>query len=140
MSGPVFSIEFPASPECVGTARIFAAAVARHYGSDAMEIEDVKIALSEACTKAISHAGADSTETVAVRATVGPGMLTYEVNGHRRSELLQSARTAAESAQTEENMIALSAELIGALFPDAEFVDTDEGTFFRFSVPAPSAA
>lgn len=136
----MFSIEFPASPENVSTVRIFAAAVARHYGSDALEIEDLKIALSEACGRAISHAGTDSGETISVRATAGPGMLTFEVNANLRAELLRSSETAGGEMQTEEQMIALSAELIGALYPDAEFIDTDEGTFFRFSVPAPRAA
>ena len=36
-------------------------------------------------------------------------------------------------------MLALSAELISALFPDAEFIDTPDGTFFRLSVLAEGA-
>jgi anti-sigma regulatory factor (Ser/Thr protein kinase) len=136
----MFSIELPASAEHISTARIFAAAVARHFGCDAGDIEDLKIVLSEACGSAISHSGPGSDEPVKVRATPSPGALTFEINGHRRRELEKSAASATSDGNTEEQMLALSAELIAALFPDAEFLDTPEGTFFRLSVAAPSAA
>ena len=135
----MFSISFPAEPVHVSTARIFSAAVARHYGADAADVEDLKIALTEACGSAISHARSRNSEPVRVAATPGAGMLTYEVNGHRRTELLNTP-TSDHEQSTEEQMIALSAELIGALFPDAEFIDKPEGTFFRLSVPASGAS
>jgi anti-sigma regulatory factor (Ser/Thr protein kinase) len=131
----LFSIEFPPEAVHVSTARIFSAAVARHFGADPADIEDLKIALTEACGSAISHVNDGSAEPVRLAAVPGGGMLTFEVNGHRRGELLRSDSPAAEPT-TEEQMIALSAELIGALFPDAEFIDKPEGTFFRLSVPA----
>lgn len=135
----MFRISFPAEPLHVSTARIFSAAVARHFGADAADIEDLKIALTEACGSAISHAKSGISEPVRISATPGAGMLTYEVNGHRRTELLNTP--AGEIWQsTEEQMIALSAELISALFPDAEFIDKPEGTFFRLSVPASDAS
>lgn len=134
----MFSISFPAEAVHVSTARIFSAAVARHFGADAGDIEDLKIALTEACGSAISHARAGNSEPLRVAATPGAGMLTYEVNGHRRTELLNTPPSDLEQS-TEEHMIALSAELIGALFPDAEFIDKPEGTFFRLSVLASDA-
>jgi anti-sigma regulatory factor (Ser/Thr protein kinase) len=136
----MFSIELPASAEHISTARIFAAAVARHFGCDAGDIEDLKIVLSEACGSAISHSGAEPAEPVKVRATTSPGILTFEINADRKGELERSAASATTGVDTEEQMLALSAELIAALFPDAEFLDTPEGTFFRLSVAAPSAA
>lgn len=123
----------------VSTARIFSAAVARHFGADAADIEDLKIALTEACGSAISHAKTGDSVQVRVAATPGAGTLTYEVNGHRRTELLNTSISGIEGS-TEQHMIALSAELIGALFPDAEFIDKPEGTFFRLSVLASGAA
>lgn len=136
----MFSIELPASAEHISTARIFAAAVARHFGCDAGDVEDLKIALSEACGSAISHSGPGSNQPVKVRATPSPGILTFEINADRKSELERSAEAATASENTEEQMLALSAELIAALFPDAEFLDSPEGTFFRLSVAAPTAA
>jgi anti-sigma regulatory factor (Ser/Thr protein kinase) len=135
----MFSIELPSSAEHISTARIFAAAVARHFGCDAGDIEDLKIVLSEACGSAISHSGPGSNQPVKVRATPSPGILTFEINADRKSELERSAESA-PSENTEEQMLALSAELIAALFPDAEFLDSPEGTFFRLSVAAPTAA
>jgi serine/threonine-protein kinase RsbW len=135
----LFSISFPAEAVHVSTARIFSAAVARHFGADAADIEDLKIALTEACGSAISHAKTGGSESVKLSATPGAGMLTYEVNGHRRTDLLNTPGGEIEQS-TEEQMIALSAELIGALFPDAEFIDKPEGTFFRLSVLASGAS
>lgn len=135
----MFSISFPAEGVHVSTARIFSAAVARHFGADAADIEDLKIALTEACGSAISHAKTGGSEKVRVAATPSAGMLTYEVNGHRRTDLLNTPTGEIEQS-TEEHMIALSAELIGALFPDAEFIDKPEGTFFRLSVLASGAS
>lgn len=134
----MFSIEFPAKAEHVSTARIFSSAIARHFGADPADIEDLKIALTEACGSAISHVESGSAEPVRLAAFPGGGLLTFEVNGHRRGELLSSPAPAGEPT-TEEHMIALSAELIGALFPDAEFIDKPEGTFFRLSVPVGAA-
>lgn len=134
----MFSISFPAEPVHVSTARIFSAAVARHFSADASDIEDLKIALTEACGSAISHADPGGSDPLRVVATPAAGMLTYEVNGHRRTELLDAASHELEQT-TEEQMVALSAELIGALFPDAEFIDKPEGTFFRLSVIASGA-
>ncbi|CAN5888400.1 hypothetical protein BH23ACT12_BH23ACT12_05410 [soil metagenome] len=134
----MFSIEFPAEAVHVSTARIFSAAVARHFGADPADIEDVKIALTEACGSAISHVKDGSPEPVRVAAVPERGMLTFEVNGHRRGELMPPASSNAD-LNTEQHKIALSAELIGALFPDAEFFDRPEGTFFRLSVPAGGA-
>jgi hypothetical protein len=134
----LFSISLPAEPVHVSTARIFSAAVARHFGADAADIEDLKIALTEACGSAISHSRTGDSEPVRVAATPAEGMLIYEVNGHRRTDLLNTP-SGEVGESTEEQMIALSAELIGALFPDAEFIDKPEGTFFRLSVLASGA-
>jgi anti-sigma regulatory factor (Ser/Thr protein kinase) len=131
MEPPTFTIDFPPQADFVSTARIFCGAVARHYGCDPADIEDLKIALSEACSSAISHSGTGSQEPVRLAATPQDGLLTFEVNGHRREELED---VSGDADDTGRQMLALSAELIAALFPDAEFVDTPNGTFFRISV------
>lgn len=133
--GRAFSIEFPPNADHVSTARIFSAAVARHFGCDAADIEDLKIALSEACGSAISHTGRQGAEPVRLVASPADGFLTFEVNGHRRGEI-QDTAVAGAMGNTDQQMVALSAELIAALFPDADFIDTPEGTFFRISVAA----
>ena len=134
----MFSINFPAHADHVSTARIFCAAIARHYGCNAADIEDLKIALSEACSSAISHRARSAGEPLRLVASPGDGLLTFEVNGHRRQELETRAALGAVG-DTDQQMLALSAELIAALFPDAEFLDTPDGTFFRISVEANTA-
>ena len=134
----MFSIDFPAEADHVSTARIFSAAVARHFGCDASDIEDLKIALSEACSSAISHSGPGSHDPVRLVASPEGRLLTFEVNGHRRRQL-KASEDAGIGPDTNQQMMALSAELIAALFPDAEFIDRPEGTFFRISVPTGAA-
>jgi anti-sigma regulatory factor (Ser/Thr protein kinase) len=50
-------MRFPAEPALIGTARLFASSVAAHEGCSADRREDVKLAVSEACTLLI-EAGA----------------------------------------------------------------------------------
>ena len=57
-----FSVTLPARAGLVGTIRVFASAVARHYGLADEIVEDVKLAVSEACTDPIdAGAGGDVT-------------------------------------------------------------------------------
>ncbi len=54
-----FSLEFACEPDFISTARLFAGAAARYYGCDEDVVQDVKIAVSEACTNAVkAHADA----------------------------------------------------------------------------------
>ena len=69
-----FSLEVPPEPHQVRTARLFAAAVARHFGTDEERIEDLKVAISVAATnsnKAHRDAGVDEAVTIAAAASDG---------------------------------------------------------------------
>lgn len=46
----------PAKPEYVGIIRLTASGVANRIGFSYDEIEDIKVAISEACTNAVNHA------------------------------------------------------------------------------------
>ncbi|HEX6923454.1 MAG TPA: ATP-binding protein, partial [Bacillales bacterium] len=46
----------PAQPEYVGVVRLTASGVANRAGFTYDEIEDIKVAVSEACTNAVNHA------------------------------------------------------------------------------------
>jgi anti-sigma regulatory factor (Ser/Thr protein kinase) len=48
-----FTVTVPAHAGLVGTLRVFASSVARHYGLSDDVVEDVKLAVSEACTDAV---------------------------------------------------------------------------------------
>ncbi|MFL5766495.1 MAG: ATP-binding protein, partial [Actinomycetota bacterium] len=48
-----FTLELPSEPISIGTARLFSATVARFFGTQEEAVEDLKLAVSEACTVAI---------------------------------------------------------------------------------------
>jgi serine/threonine-protein kinase RsbW len=64
-------LEIPPEAEHVRTARLFAAAAARHFALDEERIEDLKVAISEACTNAINAHGATAVEDP-IRVAVKP--------------------------------------------------------------------
>jgi serine/threonine-protein kinase RsbW len=74
------ALEIPPDPEQVRTARLFAAAAARHFDIDEERVEDLKVAVSEACTNAIqSHAEAGLADPVRITATVVPGGVRFAI-------------------------------------------------------------
>ncbi|MCT4605898.1 MAG: ATP-binding protein [Marinisporobacter sp.] len=50
-----FSISVPSKPEYVNVIRLTASAIASRMEFDIEEIEDIKVAIAEACTNAIEH-------------------------------------------------------------------------------------
>jgi serine/threonine-protein kinase RsbW len=132
-----FSLEFTSEPDFISTARLFAGAAARYYGCDEDAVQDVKIAVSEACTNAVKAHGSALISTP-VRVVVRPdgdrvefqvvdagGGFKHEGNGGGRR---MDAETLLESG--------IGLQIIQALFPDTEVGPNSEGgTTVRFSVP-----
>jgi serine/threonine-protein kinase RsbW len=132
-----FRLEFSSEPDFISTARLFAGAAARYYGCDEDSVQDVKIAISEACTNAVKAHGS-ALIAMPVRVTVHPDgdHIMFEVidcgggfdrdggNGERSKDpeaLLESG---------------IGLQIIQALFPNTEVGSNSEGgTTVRFSVP-----
>lgn len=55
------NISLPSKPEYVSIARLTASFVANQMGFDIESIEDIKLAVGEACNNAILHSGTDKT-------------------------------------------------------------------------------
>ena len=73
-------LAIPPDPEQVRTARLFAAAAARHFEIDEERVEDLKVAVSEACTNAIkSHMTAGLSDPVRIVAAPVTGGLRVTV-------------------------------------------------------------
>ena len=53
--GESLSISIPNKPEYVGVVRLTTSAIASRMGFNVEEIEDIKVAVAEACTNAIVH-------------------------------------------------------------------------------------
>ncbi len=63
-----YVLDVPPHPGYVGTARLFAGAVARRFGADEDSVEELKLAVSEACTGAIRAQADSATAPVRVEA------------------------------------------------------------------------
>jgi serine/threonine-protein kinase RsbW len=130
-----FSLEFSPSAEHISTVRIFGGAIARHFGFQESAIEDLKIALTEACANALQHRAVDSDGSIRVRAAMEQEELSFEVEGVQGGQPPVQVDGEQEPLQTSgEQALALGAELISTLFPDAQFVEGPSGTLLRFSV------
>ena len=56
----VISIKLPSKPEYVSIARLAASVLGNNVGFDIEEIEDIKVAVGEACNNAILHGTSDA--------------------------------------------------------------------------------
>lgn len=129
------SLALPADARYVSVARLFAAAVARDLGCDDELVEDVKVAISEACTNAIkAHNSASVPDPVAVGVGVSAELLSFEITdkggGFSPEPVVADATP---SSGLFEGSLGLL--LIRSLFPDATIAANPlGGTTVRFSV------
>jgi serine/threonine-protein kinase RsbW len=133
-------LAIPPDAGYIAMARMFAGSVARHYGVDEDVVEDVKVAVSEACTNSVkAHHDSGTTEPIELRARALDGGLTFEIvdSGKGIDTALQTAideSAATPAAGLYEGSLGLT--LIRSLFPGAEILRNDDrGTTVRFVVP-----
>ena len=118
-------VNIPAKAEWVAVARLTVAAVASRLQFSVEDIEDVKLAIAEACTNSIQH-GAPS-DTIAIACEVGNDELRITVRDRGQGLRLESVGETGfkEDGRTEE----LGVFLIRALMDSVEYrVDAREGT------------
>jgi hypothetical protein len=127
-SAESFNLSVPAEAGHITTVRTFAAAVARRFGFDEDVIEDVKLAVSEACAGPID-AGVEGEIELLVR----------DEEGALRYEIRSAAWTAPAPPSIDGALIDPSA-LVRALFDDAERLDDDGYAVTRFSTASRAAA
>jgi anti-sigma regulatory factor (Ser/Thr protein kinase) len=123
-----FSITVPSRAGLVGTIRAFASAVGRHYGLDDGLVEDVKLAISEACTDPV-QAGAGGEISVTVRAD-GSGLACEVTSQSWEPSAVEGSRDLPESVDP---MTLDRLNLVRALFPDADRVERGDTVKVRFS-------
>jgi anti-sigma regulatory factor (Ser/Thr protein kinase) len=138
-----FLLEFPPEAHYVSTARIFGAGVARTFGADEDLVEDLKIAVSEACTNAIK-AREQGTVDGPVRLWVRreEDLLSFEAEDTGIQPAGDSPEPIIPSSGSTSEDIArrLSLETIRVLFPSTEIVPSDKGGGnIRFSLPLPGS-
>jgi serine/threonine-protein kinase RsbW len=76
---PELEIEFPRKPEYVRTVRQAVAVLARLHGADDGAVEDIKLAVSEACNTAVSSVGEPGDSPVELLARGGAEGLVIEL-------------------------------------------------------------
>jgi anti-sigma regulatory factor (Ser/Thr protein kinase) len=118
-----FTLELPPEPISIGTARLFSATVARFFGTQEEAVEDLKLAVSEACT-------------VAIRANEAAGRrIRLLIEGGRPDLAFSVPDGGSTVTDRTDPLDVASGELILALFPSAEVAATTEGRAdVRFSV------
>ena len=118
-AGDILSLDVSSDPSLLSTARLFAATAARIAGCDDDVVADVRVAVSEACTRAIR--GADGAAgSVRVIAEVTDGGFTVTVEGP-------------DGPAAPDDLPGV--DLLGSLFPGAERrIDGDRATL-RFTTP-----
>jgi hypothetical protein len=123
VNGDALALTLPSRAEHLGTARSFVAAVARHFSVAGEAVEDLKLAVSEACVDALS-AGTP----ILVRAEEAGGSIAFSVDA-------PESDGDADGTGADELGALGRLELIRALFPDAAVVQVDGRRAIRFSVP-----
>jgi hypothetical protein len=107
--------------------------VAHHFRCDDGDIEDLKLVLSEACANALHHLGDGLGDGVKITAEAEGELLSFEVAGAREVDYPSLESSGPDASG---HPLMLGGELIGALFPDAEFGQGPEGPYLRIRVGA----
>ncbi len=135
LAGEVIELEIPARAEFVSLARLVVSALASSDSNLADErIDDLKLAVSEACTNAIeAHDAAGSSERVLVRCLAGAD--TLEVCVEDRGHGFDPTGLPDHPPVTDPDRLkyerGLGIPLIKALVDEVEFKPTAEGTAVR---------
>jgi len=134
-AGEVIELEIPARAEFVALARLVVSALAASDSNLADErVDDLKLAVSEACTNAIeAHDAAGSSERVRVRCKTGSEAL--EVCVEDRGHGFDPAGLPDHPPVTDPDRLkferGLGIPLIKALVDEVEFSPTADGTSVR---------
>lgn len=122
-TGEGYKIEVPGTSDFVSTARAFVAAVARSVDLGEPVVEDLKLAVSEACTLCIAGRASESAEPLVVILETDPNGVTIRI--------ADSVRRADGSPKE-----SLGQDVIRALFPEAR-IRLDDGAEITFSSHGP---
>lgn len=127
-------LRFSASPEHVRTARLVAAAVARRAGVDESVLDELRLAVGEACSRAVGlHATHGLTSPVRVVLTEGEKLFSIEV-GDDAAGAVPAPREQPAAEGTEESD-ELGLAVISGLVDDVEVVSDTHGGRIRMSWP-----
>ncbi|WP_329038622.1 ATP-binding protein [Streptomyces sp. NBC_00178] len=140
---PTVELRFSAQPEHVRTARLVAAAVARRAGVDEAVLDEVRLAVGEACSRAVGlHRSHDITAPVTVILTEEEKAFSIEVGDGLSSSGGAATSSGASSgggpddpeadADSEDEM---GLAVISGLVDDMEVLSGEDGGVIRMTWP-----
>jgi anti-sigma regulatory factor (Ser/Thr protein kinase) len=131
---PTVELLFSAQPEHVRTARLVAAAVARRAGVDEAALDEVRLAVGEACSRAVGlHRNNGIEAPVQVRLSEDDKKFSIEVADEVPGTASGSAPDSADDAADDEGEMGLA--VISGLVDDFEVLDGEKGGVIRMSWP-----
>jgi serine/threonine-protein kinase RsbW len=120
----VVELRIPCKAEWVALARLSVAAVASRLSFSIDEIEDIKLAVAEACTNAIQHA--NGSQFIDIRCEAVDGGLRISVRDHGTGARAEHIRS---RDLEDERVGGLGVFLIRSLMDDVQYdVQPDQGT------------
>ncbi|MEU2623488.1 ATP-binding protein [Streptomyces sp. NPDC007157] len=130
-------LRFSALPEHVRTARLVAAAVARRAGVDEAVLDEVRLAVGEACSRAVGlHQSAGITDPVRVALIEEEKQFSIEVGDDApRSVPVDRATGAAPDADVEAEEDEMGLAVISGLVDDVEVTAGEHGGLIRMTWP-----
>ncbi|WP_165985146.1 ATP-binding protein [Streptomyces sp. YIM 98790] len=130
-------LRFSASPEHVRTARLVAAAVARRAGVDESVLDELRLAVGEACSRAVGLHAVHGL-TTPVRVTLSEGETAFSIEVGDDAPLPGAAApggpAAGQSGEGEADELGLA--VIRGLVDDLEVTSDARGGLIRMSWPA----
>lgn len=75
----ILKFSVPGKPEYVGTVRLAVSSLANCAGFDIEAVEDIKVAVSEACTNVVCHCKPNREDCYEVACEVGDGRISISV-------------------------------------------------------------
>jgi anti-sigma regulatory factor (Ser/Thr protein kinase) len=131
---PTVELLFSAQPEHVRTARLVAAAVARRAGVDEAVLDEVRLAVGEACSRAVGlHRGNGVEEPVRVMLTEEEKKFSIEVADEVPQGSGAGAAPDAGDELSDEGEMGLA--VISGLVDDVDVTETAAGGVIRMSWP-----
>jgi serine/threonine-protein kinase RsbW len=137
----IVELEIPARPDFLSLARLVitgAATIEPTFSDD--RIEDLRLAVSEACTNAIeAHASAGHSERIVIRCDLAVDRIEVEVTDHGGGFDPDTAHAAPDAEHPERLLFesGLGIPLMRVLVDETEFQVTPSGTMVRLVVSRP---
>ncbi|MFE3827645.1 ATP-binding protein [Streptomyces sp. NPDC059092] len=135
-------LRFSAQPEHVRTARLVAAAVARRAGVDEAVLDEVRLAVGEACSRAVGlHRSHGVTEPVRVVLTEEEKTFSIEVGdgvsgtGSARASEAGEGASSGDYEGDAESEDEMGLAVISGLVDDVEVTSGDDGGVIRMTWP-----